>query len=137
MANQFARELRRNVTDAEKKLWQQLRLLKGENRHFRRQVPIGKYIADFACYYCKLVVELDGGQHNEPQKLLSDQERTNELQKQGFSVIRFWNADVFENLEGVVDMIRNKARLPTTNDYSGGEAGATPTPNPSPQGGGG
>ena len=58
MANQFARELRRNVTEAEKKLWQQLRLLKDENRHFRRQVPIGAYIADFACHYCKLVVEL-------------------------------------------------------------------------------
>jgi very-short-patch-repair endonuclease len=136
MANQFARDLRRNVTDAEKKLWQQLRLLKDEHRHFRRQVPIGTYIVDFACYYCKLVVELDGGQHNEPQKLRSDQKRTSELQKHGYRVIRFWNADIFENLEGVVDMIRNEARLSTTNDYRGGMAGATPTPNPSPQGGG-
>ena len=117
-------------------MWQQLRLLKGENRHFRRQAPIGKYIADFACYYCKLVVELDGGQHTESQKLISDQERTNELQKRGFRVIRFWNADVFENLEGVVDMIRHEANLPTTHDYKGGKAGATPAPNPSPQGGG-
>ena len=136
MANQLERELRRNVTEAEKKLWQQLRLLKDERRHFRRQVPIGTYIVDFACHYCKLVVELDGGQHNEPQKLFNDQRRTDELQKFGYRVIRFWNADVFENLEGTVDMIRNAARLPTTNDYRGGMAGATPTPNPSPQGGG-
>jgi very-short-patch-repair endonuclease len=134
MANQIARELRRNVTDAEKKLWQHLRLLKSEHRHFRRQVPIGKYIADFACHYCKLVVELDGGQHNETQNLLSDQQRTNELRKHGYRVIRYWNADILENLEGVVDMIRNAARLPTTYDYRGGKAGATPTPNPSPQG---
>ena len=136
MANQLARELRRNVTEAEKKLWQQLRLLKDENRHFRRQVPIGAYIADFACHYCKLVVEIDGGQHNEAQDILRDQKRTHELQKSGYRVIRFWNVDVFENLEGVVDMIRNAARLPATNDYRGGRAGATPTPNPSPQGGG-
>ena len=136
MANQLARELRRNVTEAEKKLWEQLRLLKAENRHFRRQVPIGGYIADFACHYCKLVVELDGGQHGAPRNLLRDQQRTDEVQKQGYRVIRFWNAEVFENLEGVVDMIRNAARLPTTHDYGGGKAGATPTPNPSPQGGG-
>ena len=136
MANQFARELRRNVTDAEKKLWQQLRLLKAENRHFRRQVPIGNYVADFACHRCKLVVELDGGQHNEPQNLLRDEQRTNELRKHGYRVIRFWNVDVFGNIEGTVDMIRNAARLSTMNDYGGGVAGATPTPNPSPQGGG-
>jgi very-short-patch-repair endonuclease len=136
MANEFARQLRRNVTDAEKKLWQQLRLLKSEHRHFRRQVPIGKYIADFACHYCKLVIELDGGQHNEAQSLINDQKRTDELQKHGYRVIRFWNADILENLEGAVDMIRNAARLPTTYDYRSGTAGATPTPNPSPQGGG-
>jgi very-short-patch-repair endonuclease len=136
MANQFARELRRNVTDAEKKLWQQLRLLKDTNRHFRRQVPIGEYIADFACHRCRLVVELDGGQHSEPENLARDQARTEELQKLGYRVVRFWNAEVFENLEGVIDMIRHEANLPTTNDYTGGTAGATPTPNPSPQGGG-
>jgi very-short-patch-repair endonuclease len=136
MANKLARQLRRNVTEAEKTLWQQLRLLKDEHRHFRRQVPIGTYIVDFACHYCKLVVELDGGQHNEPQKFFNDQKRTGELQKFGYRVIRFWNVDVFENLEGVVDMIRNAARLPTTNDYREAKAGATPAPNPSPQGGG-
>jgi very-short-patch-repair endonuclease len=136
MANEFARQLRRNVTDAEKKLWQQLRLLKSEHRHFRRQVPIGRCIADFACHYCKLVVELDGGQHNEAQNLVNDQKRTDELQKHGYRVIRFWNADILENLEGAFDMIRNAARLPTAYDYRGGNAGATPTPNPSPQGAG-
>jgi len=65
--NHFARHLRRNATDAEKKLWQELRLLNQEGRHFRRQVPIAGFIADFACYQCRLVVELDGGQHNTPE----------------------------------------------------------------------
>ena len=136
MPNHFARSLRNNATAAERKLWQQLRILKNENRHFRRQVPIGAFITDFACHRCKLVVELDGGQHNEDEAILRDQNRTQELAQAGYRVIRFWNIDVMNNLEGVVDMIRNAARLPTAFDYSGGEAGATPTPNPSPQGGG-
>ena len=64
VANHYARHLRRNVTDAEQKLWYALRVLKQEGRHFRRQVPIAGFIADFACYSCRIVIELDGGQHN-------------------------------------------------------------------------
>jgi very-short-patch-repair endonuclease len=134
--NHFARHLRRNATDAEKKLWQELRLLNQEGRHFRRQVPIAGFIADFACYQCRLVVELDGGQHNTPEGQLRDNERSRLLEAAGFRVLRFWNIDVFENLEGVVDMIRHAAGLPTTWSYDSETDERSPPPNPSPQGGG-
>lgn len=136
VANQFARNLRRNTTNAEQKLWHELRLLKKEGRHFRRQVPIAGFVADFACFRTRLVIELDGGQHNTPDGLVRDRERTRQLEARGFRVLRFWNVDVFQKLEGVVDMIRHAARLPTTYTYETGEAVPTPTPNPSPQGGG-
>jgi very-short-patch-repair endonuclease len=133
---EFARALRKNATPAERLLWQQLRLLKSEGRHFRRQVPLGKYVADFVCHYPKLVVELDGGQHNEAHAVKYDGVRSKFLEDEGFTVLRFWNADVFGTLEGVVDMIRNGLRLPTMYDYRSGDDGATPTPS-LPTGGGG
>jgi very-short-patch-repair endonuclease len=136
VANHFARHLRRNVTDAEKKLWHELRMLKQEGRHFRRQVPIAGFIADFACYNCRLIVELDGGQHNTQAGLAYDSERSRRLETKGFRVLRFWNVDVFQNLEGVIDMIRHVAGLPTTWSYDSERAEKPPTPNPSPQGGG-
>jgi very-short-patch-repair endonuclease len=117
VANHFARHLRRNVTDAEKKLWYQLRILKSEGRHFRRQVPIAGFIADFACYKCRLIVELDGGQHSAPTECARDGERSRLLEAEGFRIMRFWNSDVFQNLEGVVDMIRNAAGLWTIYAY--------------------
>ena len=136
MANHFARRLRRNATDAEKRLRHELRMLKQEGRHFRRQVPIAGFIADFSCYSCRLIIELDGGQHNTATGLARDDERTRLLEAKGFRVLRFWNSDVFENIEGVVDMIRHAAGLPTTWSYDAGPERKTPTPNPSPQGGG-
>ena len=126
MQKEFARSLRNNATPAERILWQQLRLLKSEGRHFRRQVPIGKYVADFACHYPKLVVELDGGQHAE--KIAYDADRTGTLNRHGFPVLRFWNADVFDGLEGVVDRIRHSVNLPTSFNYDRSDFGATPTP---------
>jgi very-short-patch-repair endonuclease len=126
----FARSLRNNATKAERVLWQQLRLLKAEGRHFRRQVPIAGHVADFACHYPKLVVELDGGQHGEA--VAYDEERSRVLAVHGYKVLRFWNNEVFEALEGVLDRIRSEVRLPTAFRHGG----ATPTPNPSPQGGG-
>jgi very-short-patch-repair endonuclease len=135
MANQFARELRKKATPAERILWQQLKLLKSEGRHFRRQVPIDRFIADFACHYPKVVVELDGGQHGDA--VAYDESRTKTLNVHGYRVIRFWNNDVFEGLEGVVERIRHEVRLPTTFSYAHLTDCSTPTPNPSPQGGGG
>jgi very-short-patch-repair endonuclease len=136
MPNLRARSLRNSATDAERKLWQELRMLRHEDRHFRRQVPLGTYVADFACHSCKLVVELDGGQHNGGGAILKDAQRTDELGHHGFRVMRFWNTDVFNNLEGVVDMIRNACGLETTFEYREASGGVTPTPDPSPQGGG-
>lgn len=122
----LARDLRRNATPAERALWQQLRLLKAEGRHFRRQVPIGRFIADFACFYPKLVIELDGGQHGTEQGQEADRLRSAQLASHGFRVLRFWNADVFSNIEGVVDMIRNACGLETTFEY--GKAGGKVPP---------
>ena len=137
MPNVLARALRNNATPAERVLWQQLRLLKADGRHFRRQVPIAGYVADFACHYPKLIVELDGGQHGDEKAVAGDAMRTRTLNSLGYKVLRFWNADVLEALEGVVDRIRHDVRLPTVFTYETASAGATPTPNPSPQGGGG
>ncbi len=124
VANRFARTLRTNATGAERLLWQQLRLLKSEGCHIRRQVPLAGYIADFACHAARLVIELDGGQHGEAHSY--DQQRTVALARHGYRVIRFWNSEVFETLEGVVDRIRHELGLPTAYDYSG----ITPTPAP-------
>jgi very-short-patch-repair endonuclease len=111
-------------------------MLKAEGRHFRRQVPIAGYIADFTCHKSKLIVELDGGQHNSAEGIASDERRSVHLKMQGFRVLRFWNVDVFENLEGIVDRIRHEVGLPTTWSYKTETDSQTPTPNPSPQGGG-
>jgi len=123
-----AQSLRRAPTDAERKLWQLLRSLKPLGMHFRRQAPIGIYIADFAWYAGKLVVELDGSQHAETRRDC-DSRRTAWLQSQGYRVLRFWNNDVLKSPRNVGDAILAAARKPVAT-RSG------PTPNPSPQGGG-
>jgi very-short-patch-repair endonuclease len=94
-------ELRRNLTDAESLLWRELRR-RVLGAKFRRQVPIGTYIVDFACLQRKLVVEVDGGQHLESAV---DAERDRWLQAQGFRVLRFWNNQIFLNLQGVLETI--------------------------------
>jgi very-short-patch-repair endonuclease len=89
-------------------------------------VPLGKYVADFACHYPKLVVELDGDQHAGAKKY--DEERTYALNSHGFEVLRFWNSEVHESIEGVVDRIRHAVRLPTAFDYAHLKKSQTPTP---------
>jgi very-short-patch-repair endonuclease len=103
-AVQRARELRRNPTDTERKLWHRIRDKQIENFRFRRQRPIGKYIVDFICLEANLVIELDGGQHVEQQQY--DAERTKYLTAQGLHVLRYWNNDVMQNIEGVLEDIR-------------------------------
>jgi len=117
---QFALRMRARPTDAERVLWQRLRhdiALVGS--HFRRQALVGPFIVDFASRKAKLVIELDGGQHDWQQA--SDALRTREIEAAGYRILRFWNNDVLGNLEGVLSEIQRA--LP-------------PTPDPSPQGGG-
>lgn len=99
-----ARTLRRTMTDAEKLLWQGLRAEQFGVK-FRKQHPIGNYIADFACLNPRIIIELDGGQHNEEKNTRRDDERTRFLELQGFKVLRFWNNEVMKNLGGVLEKI--------------------------------
>ncbi|HGJ65813.1 TPA: endonuclease domain-containing protein [bacterium] len=100
----LARNLRKNPTDAEKFLWRHIRERQLEGLKFRRQFPIGNYIADFVCLEKHIIIELDGGQHaiNKPK----DIERDKWLSNQGFRVLRFWNNDVLNNIDGVIETIR-------------------------------
>ena len=97
-----ARRLRRTSTEAEKLLWQKLRARQLGGAKFRRQTPIGPYIVDFVCFEHKLVLEIDGGQHNESKGRQHDIERTAWLEAQGLRVLRFWNNQVLTSLEGVL-----------------------------------
>jgi very-short-patch-repair endonuclease len=96
------RELRRQGTQAERVLWLKLRNRQLNGVKFRRQQPLGNYIVDFVGFDKKLIIEIDGGQHNEEEILSQDEVRTAWLKSQGFRVIRFWNNEVLENLEGVL-----------------------------------
>ncbi len=99
-----ARELRSNMPEAEKKLWYFLRAHRFNGYKFRRQHPISKnYIADFICLEKKVIIELDGAQHGEQQEY--DAKRTTVLEKEGYKVLRFWNNEVFQNIEMVLDNI--------------------------------
>ena len=113
VANTNARALRKRLTPQEVKLWVKLRELKPLGFHFRRQAPIGRYIVDFASFGSRLVVEVDGGQHNLPEGAQSDLERDAFLQSQGFRVLRYWNSDVDQNLEGVMESIFSALQTPT------------------------
>ena len=96
---QHARSLRREMTDAEKLLWRHLRMEQLGGYKFRRQHPLGNYIVDFVCLEAVLVLEVDGGQHAESTD--SDAIRTQWLEAQGLYVMRFWNNEVLNNIEGV------------------------------------
>jgi very-short-patch-repair endonuclease len=100
-----ARHLRRNTTDAEKLLWKRLRKLDLEGSHFRRQIPIGPYIADFALMAARLLIEVDGSQHGEAANQAYDERRTRWLEQEGYRVLRFWNKDITRNMEAVMETI--------------------------------
>jgi ring-1,2-phenylacetyl-CoA epoxidase subunit PaaD len=105
MANERARSLRRNRTSAERRLWWKLRGLKAAGFKFRQQVPIDHFIVDFACLSNRLVVEVDGGTHSTDEEIARDKRREQYLRDQGFRVLRVWNSEVRENIEGVMDTI--------------------------------
>jgi len=94
-----ARYLRQQMTDAKQKLWRSLRRRQINGWRFRRQAPVGPYISDFLCFNPLLIIEVDGGQHAQSS---SDVRRTAFLNQKGFHVLRFWNHDVLQQLEGVL-----------------------------------
>jgi ATP-dependent helicase HrpA/adenine-specific DNA-methyltransferase len=96
------RILRRKSTPQEIILWSKLKNRNFENLKFRRQYSIGKYIVDFICLKEKLIIELDGWQHKEEKQERYDLERTKFLEKLGFKILRFWNNEVNDNLNGVL-----------------------------------
>jgi very-short-patch-repair endonuclease len=104
MSTQRARELRANMTEAERRLWRSLRA-RGLGVKFRRQVPVGRYIADFLCVQKRLIVEVDGSQHFENTY---DAVRDGFLNAAGYKVLRFWNNEVLQNTEGVLQVIKRE-----------------------------
>ena len=113
-----ARSLRQNMTEAEIQIWQILRAHRMNGHKFRRQVPIGRYIADFVCHEARLVVEIDGGQHDSSSP--RETERSGFLQNEGYRILRFWNNEILANPDGVQETIVNEL------------AAASPSPRPSP-----
>ncbi len=103
----FAKSLRRNMTDAEQLLWRHLRAHRFDGQKFRRQQPIGAYVVDFVHFGARVIVEADGGQHVES---LKDVARDAWLNEQGFQVLRFWNDDILQRTESVLEAIWNTLR---------------------------
>ena len=100
-----ARYLRKNMTPQENIMWNHLRNKRYKGLQFKRQEPINRYIVDFVCHSKKLIIEIDGGQHNEDKNILYDNERTKYLESLGYEVVRFWNNDIDNNIEGVFEEI--------------------------------
>ena len=105
-----AKRMRTAQTDAEALLWRHFRGKRFSGHKFRRQQPIGPFIADFVCLRCRLIVEADGGQHTDAAEY--DEKRTAWLEAQGFRVLRFWNNDVLQRTDNVLDSILNALESP-------------------------
>ncbi len=100
-----ARELRKNMTDAERRLWSKIRRKQLKDYQFYRQKNIGDYIVDFYCPAVKLIVEIDGGQHYSEENIVKDEARDKFLDGLGFKVLRFSNRDIFKRMDGVLEEI--------------------------------
>ena len=114
----FAKYLRTRQTETEKLLWFNLRAKRLNGIKFKRQVLIDKYVVDFVSFDKILIIELDGGQHNSPNIIIKDKTRTKYLEDLGFTVVRYWDNEVFNHLETVLEDILEKAST---------------SPSPSPQ----
>ena len=134
LARSFARQLRNNSTEAEKRLWRLLRDRRFVEFNFRRQYPCGVYFLDFFCIVAELAVELDGGGHGFPDQRAKDEKRNQFLAKQGIKVLRFWNHQLRGELEAVRFEIWH-ALMERTGRYqeiAGYLPKAAPSPQPSP-----
>lgn len=125
-----AKKLRENTTGAEDILWRHLRRFEIEGTHFRRQVVIGPYVADFACLARRLIIEVDGAQHGEDANIQRDETRTRWLNSEGYRVLRFWNNDVMTRTEAVLEAIHaeiavTSPRLPNAGDLPLGDGGSS------------
>jgi very-short-patch-repair endonuclease len=105
----LARTLRKRSTEAEKLLWSRLRGRRFEGIKFKRQAPIANYVVDFVALDLKLIIEVDGGQHD--MRATQDAERTRILKEWGYHVVRFWNNDVLGNIDGVLEAILQELLL--------------------------
>ena len=106
-----SRQLRKNMTSQERKLWSIIRERRFFGYRFRRQFPIGSYIVDFVCREKRIIIEIDGGQHNEIQNIEYDNKRTEFLKSEGFQVIRFWNYDVDNNMDGIYERLKEVFKI--------------------------
>jgi very-short-patch-repair endonuclease len=125
---EFAKHLRCNMTESENKLWRHLRAHRLNGEKFRRQQPIGPYVVDFVHFGARLIVEADGGQHNDSPH---DERRDAWLREQGFKVMRFWNNEIMSNLDGVLETVLAAAtELPLSPNPSpaSGEGSMSPSP---------
>ncbi|HXW25801.1 MAG TPA: DUF559 domain-containing protein [Xanthobacteraceae bacterium] len=127
MADEIARNLRKRMTPQEVKLWVHLRSWRKQGFHFRRQSPRDGRIVDFVCLKHRLIVEVDGGQHNFDAHARHDAARDGHFAASGFRVLRFWNNEVNRNLEGVLTLIDDALRNPPP-----GSPGSSPGSPPSP-----
>jgi very-short-patch-repair endonuclease len=121
-----ARELRTEQTDAEKVIWRELRGRRFGGFKFRRQHVIGAYVVDFYCAACRLVIEVDGDSHAGEDNEAADRVREADLEQRGLKLLRFWNTDVFDNLEGALEVIYEHCQKRLD------RASESPSPQPSP-----
>jgi len=108
---QRSRQLRNNMTDAERRLWAKIRMKQLKGYHFYRQKPIGDYIVDFFCPRAKLVIEVDGSQHSSDETTEYDKIREEYLASLGLKVLRFINTEVLKNIDGVIEKIEKEIPL--------------------------
>ena len=104
----FAKHMRSNMTKEEVKFWEIVRAKRFHGLKFKRQVLIGDYIVDFLCPEKKCIIEIDGGQHNETNNRRNDEKRTKYLESGGYKVVRFWNNEVWDNIEGVYAILEQE-----------------------------
>ena len=121
---QYSRQLRENMTDAERNLWAKIRRKQIKEYQFYRQKPIGDYIVDFYCPRAKLIVEIDGSQHLVGETIQYDRIRDDYLSSLGLRVLRFTNTDVLTNIKGVIERIEDE--IPLSPPFSKGETRASP-----------
>ena len=108
----LARRLRKNMTHEEVKLWVQLQFLNKQGYHFRRQAPLDGYVLDFVEFNQRLIIEIDGSQHGEPEGIIRDRLRDTHFEAAGFQILRFWNFEINREMDGVVTKILSLLKEP-------------------------